>query len=346
MSKKVFLILVLTCLLVAGLCTDAEAAFETERTDGSYFTLVDENGKVLHKTSLPVYAGDEFIDPDNRRFKVTKIEGLTCYCRLAGIEDMPQVAQMPAKKSFFGLTPVFAGARPLVGIYHTHSDESYVPSDGKESIRGKGGIFDVGRILSAKLKNLGLRVWHDTTPHDPHDANAYYRSRRTAAKLLRNGAQVLIDVHRDSVPEDVYSAKVKGEKVTKVKLVVGRQNPHMAANLAFAKKIKAYLDKNEPGLSAGIFLGKGNYNQDLTSRALLIEVGAHTNSKNAAEKGVAYFAEIVPQVLELEPQATSAVSAGKGENKGYATSILVIILVAGLAYGAYLAINRGKAKNR
>ena len=33
----------------------------TKRNDGGHYTLVDEDGKVLTKTALPVYEDDEFI---------------------------------------------------------------------------------------------------------------------------------------------------------------------------------------------------------------------------------------------------------------------------------------------
>ena len=38
------------------------------------------------------------------------------------------------------------------------------------------------------------------TPHDPHDAMAYDRSRRTAAELLKKNPIALLDIHRDAVP--------------------------------------------------------------------------------------------------------------------------------------------------
>ena len=57
------------------------------------------------------------------------------------------------------------------------------------------------------------------------------------------------------------------------------------------------LWKQTPGLSNGIFMGKGDYNQDLSPRVTLIEVGSHTNSKDEAEKGAKLFASTIPVVL-------------------------------------------------
>jgi stage II sporulation protein P len=319
----------------------ALAAYEGERTDGQYYTLVDDKGHVLHCTALAVYAGDEYITPDNRRFKVVRIQGDKALCHYVGREEMPDSRPLNSSAPL-GLTPVAAFRPETVGIYHTHSDESYVPSDGTESREGRGGIYQVGEALKDKLSNLGIRTLYDKTPHDPHDINSYQRSRKTAVALLRKGAAALIDVHRDAVPPQVYQTNVKGTKVTRVKLVIGRQNPHMQANLAFAKKIKAYLDKNEPGLSAGIYIGKGNYNQDLTSRAVLIEVGAHTNSKLEAENGVKMFASVLPQVLGA-PATPGLRQVGQDyEQKNNWWSIILAIAIAGALYGAYVYMNRGR----
>ena len=48
-----------------------------------------------------------------------------------------------------------------------------------------------------------------------------------------------------------------------------------------------------PGLVKGIFYARGNYNQDLSPLNLLLEAGAHTNSRDAAIRGISLFAEVV-----------------------------------------------------
>lgn len=330
----------------------ALGAFEAERNDGGHFTLMDESGKVLTKTALPVYEDDEFITPDNRRFKVARVEGDTCHCTFAGNEKMPVINKTttPKTSGIWGLMPVVARNRGTIGIYSTHSDESYVPSDGTDSINGRGGIYQVGKSLRDRLSSLGVNAILDKTTHNPHDVNAYNRSRRTASKLLRQGAVGLIDVHRDAVPADVYATKVDNKKVTKVKLVVGRQNPHLSSNMEFAKRIKAHLDKEHPGLSAGIFMGKGSYNQDLSPRAILVEVGSDTNIKNQAEKGVELFADAVPEVFGVEGAAQGTdktplvnVSATGNQRSDWTAVIWILVGIAAI-YGAYIAINKSKTK--
>ena len=43
-------------------------------------------------------------------------------------------------------------SRKLIAMYVTHSDESYVPSDGTQSVNGQGGIYDVAREFRDALQ--------------------------------------------------------------------------------------------------------------------------------------------------------------------------------------------------
>lgn len=278
---------------------------EVERDHG-YFTIQDEQGKVVTKTAMPVSKGDEFIAADNKHYRVITVQGDIAKARFIGTMKLSYNPEWdnPTLTAATG-----QGKKIKFGVYHTHTDESYVPTDGTSSIYAKGGIYKVGNTYVSNLRKLGIEVDHSMRPHDPHDANAYSRSRRTAIELMKKGAGALVDVHRDAVPPDVYASKVKGQDVTKVKLVVGRRNPHMGANLQFAKDIKAYTDKTKPGLIEGIFIGKGNYNQDLTPKSILIEAGSHTNSREQAQAGVALFSNSIPRVLGVSTNAQAAPGA-------------------------------------
>lgn len=336
-------------------CASAGAS-QVETTGDNYFTLVDENNNVVDKTGLGVSIGDIYIAADNSKYKVVEVDGTIAKCKYQGIEQMPEVYYNAQKQAYiFDQTiPAAANKKTTIAIYHTHDDESYVPTDGKESIRGDGGIFDVGKSLVSKLKAEGFNVLYSKAKHDPHDVNAYNRSRKTAASLLRKSPDAIIDVHRDAVPANVYQTQVKGQSATKVKLVLGRQNPNMKANMEFAKKIKAVMDKKEPGLSNGIYIGKGDYNQDLSPQAILIEVGAHTNSKIEAEKGVSLFAETLPSIFGLSSAGTTAntTTATPAEkpmqknSQGASTIIVVMLVVLGLGAGAYYFLNKGGVRQK
>ncbi|ATW24107.1 stage II sporulation protein P [Candidatus Formimonas warabiya] len=271
---------------------------ETEAPEGHYFTMVDNLNNVITKTALRVNVGDEYWAANNKHYRVISVKGYTATCKYLGTENIvwqdewdniPAVTDLPVQSD--------ANKKSVIAVYHTHSDESYIPTDGKSSIRAQGGIFKVGDVFTEKMKDLGLTVYHDKTPHDPHDAGAYQRSRRTAVKLLKKQPAIAFDVHRDAVPAEVYEQKIGSQPVTKIKMVVGRQNQNKQANLEFAKTMKAAMDKAHPGLFEGIFLAHGNYNQDLGPRMMLIEVGSNKNSREDAQRGVSLFADAVPKVL-------------------------------------------------
>jgi stage II sporulation protein P len=324
---------------------DSLGKWEGELKPGEFFRLVDENGRELDQTSHEVFIGDEIIVEDNNRYKVVRVESdkNQAVCALVGRENI-------AWKEEWDQIPVLdvAQNKGKVGIYMTHNDESYVPTDGTESKPGNGGIMKVGNTFAESLKKIGIDSQISFNKHDPHDANAYHRSRKTAVQLLKTNPVALIDVHRDGVPDpNFYKTTINGKEGTKIRLVVGRQNPHMSANLEFAKQIKAYYDKTYPGLIKGIFMAKGNYNQDIAPRTILIEVGTHTNSRDAAENGVALFADGIPKLLGV---STAQRPQQGGEEtpttpgRGTGSSLLWLLAFVVIGGGAFLLISTGSLK--
>ena len=227
----------------------------------------------------------------------------------------------------------------VVGIYHTHNDESYVPTSGTESKEdGRGDILQVGKILADAMEKAGLKViWSDNS-HLPHDGQAYVRSRRTVAELLQNQPVTLIDVHRDATPPEVYKTEIQGQPTTKVRIVVGRQNQNRAANLEYAKRIKAVADKFFPGIIEGIFDARGNYNQDLGSRMILLEFGAHTNYMEHAVQAAEFFSKVIPAAAGLIPE--EAVPAKQQIGGAAGRSVLWIVGITVAAVVGFLLLNK------
>lgn len=258
--------------------------------NSGYVTIVDEQGMMILQTGHEVRQGDEYISEDNTLYEITAVEGTLARCR-----SLEKAASQLVDNAVTVQAP--AAPKPQIAIYHSHTDESYIPNDGTPTQPGNGSILLVGETFGKKLTELGYQVQHAKTLHDPHDANAYQRSRRTAMKLLREQPIALFDVHRDSAPLKVYSTTINGENVSKLLLVVGRQNQNRKTTLDYAKSIKAATDAKYLGLIRGIFIAHGNYNQDLSPRALLVEVGTQYNTREAAERSIALFAAVVPSFL-------------------------------------------------
>jgi stage II sporulation protein P len=164
-------------------------------------------------------------------------------------------------------------------------------------------------------------------------------------RLLKNNPVAMIDVHRDGIPDANYYRKtISNEDVAQLRLVIGRQNPNMSANLDFAKKMMAYSNKVHPKIVKEIFIGKGNYNQDLMPTAMLIEAGTHVNSKQEAENGVALFADSIPTVLGITTGAPTGNATGGGTAGGAWKALAWILGLTIVGGGAFLLISSGGIK--
>ncbi len=275
-----------------------------ERLRGCY-TLVDEAGSILLRTGIPVRRGDIFIDPADRWHRVIRVRADRAETVVVASEvsAAPASAATGASSSLSGSSEFGPGAVPLgtarqvIVIYHTHSDESYIPSDGATSIYAAGGVYDVGDAMSAQLSAAGFTVVHDRTPHDPHDAGAYPRSRRTVLRNLQYGPTLVLDVHRDSAPASEYLTTIGGVTTARVMIVIGGGNPLHRGNLGVANRLKTAADGLYPGLTRGIFLASGNYNQDLAPAGVLVEVGSENVPKPLAERAGSLWADVVTAYL-------------------------------------------------
>lgn len=329
LSGLVGLLLLLAC---------SAALLAHEELDEKYFTLKDSTGRIICRTAHRVVMGDRYLNSGNRLYEVVRVRGVTAWVK--------QVSRGNAKSNLFsqvqkGIEADWHGyfskaaikSHGPICIYHTHTDESYLPTQGVNSEKVHGGVVGVGDALAKSFEEEGIPVDHSKTSHVPHDAMAYDRSRRTAAQLLKERPPVLLDVHRDAVPKDEYTMVIDNKPTARVQLVVGRENPNFQANNEYAKRVKDVVDKKYPGLVKGIFYGKGKYNQDLGPRAMLLECGTNTNSEAEAIRGVQLFAAAGSNVLYS--------SAGNwASNRGSLRSVFLILLAAAGAIGIFFLLNR------
>lgn len=356
------LLLISFCALLIFSCFPATAILHpydsTEMIFG-YMTVIDEKGDVILQTGLEISPGDEYISENNMRFEITAVEG-----SLAKARYMQNESMAPCEPTAITVQASNTVQQPLIAIYHTHTDECYIPDDGKPTIPGKGSIMQVGNALTDRLNKLGYQTEHDKTLHDPHDANAYQRSRRTFMKLLTHQPAALFDIHRDSAPLDIYQHNTGGQELTKILLVVGRQNQNRNTTLDYAKSIKAAADAKTKGLIRGIFIARGNYNQDLNPRAMLVEIGTQYSTLAAAERSAALFADLIPSFLPPNapaapskppanasfngaranpstPDTEATSSAASPSYRNYALDILFILSALAIGIVAYLYLSTG-----
>ena len=144
------------------------------------------------------------------------------------------------------LTPNIDINKSKVIIYHTHTCESYTPTEqfnyeASGNYRSVDLNFSVARVgdeLDAALGTYGITVIHDKTYHDyPAYNGSYSRSLITAQNALNNKPGT--DMHRDAIADPNYAPKVKiGEEyASQLMFVIGVNHDNWNQNLKFAVKV-------------------------------------------------------------------------------------------------------------
>ncbi len=325
--------------------------------DGVY-TVYDQNGEKLFSFAGAMEAGDEYISSDNQLYVIESVDDQAMTARAAhkGAQQMPDVNWLQTSAAVVvsnaggdaSSTDGSGNDNRLIAMYATHSDESYKPTDGTQSAEdGHGGIYDVCESLKTALEEKGITVILDETKHVPHDAGAYRRSRQTAIELLKQAPDALIDVHRDGIPDpDEYKTEVDGEAVSKVRLLVGRSNQNSSANKEFALQLKAVADSEYPELIKDIFIGKGAYNQDLMSNAILLEFGTHTLDKDRVIASTKLMSNVIANTLYGDVNGAAGGSDGnqQAQSKGAGTGIIWVVIAVVIAVAAFALLQTGGGK--
>ena len=103
-----------------------------------------------------------------------------------------------------------------------------------------------------------------------------------------------------------FTTKVNGEATARLMLVVGTDSrlshPDWPENMALAVKLHALLEKKYPGICRPISFRSQRFNQDLSTGALLIEVGAAGNTRQEALAAARLLGKTI---LEMSGGATT-----------------------------------------
>lgn len=190
-------------------------------------------------------------------------------------------------------------------IYCTHTAESY--SGDKVDENGRGDVLKVAHHLADTLQNdYGVGVVVSDNVHDSPDwYQSYSNSKQTAAALWAAypDADLMIDLHRDSgVNKADCTVNIDGKSAASLLLVVGSnmtlENPNWEQNWATAKSVGGCIDDVNASLLRGVRVQKGRYNQHLSTKMILLEVGTDLNSLDEAEYSVEFVAKALDEYLE------------------------------------------------
>ena len=205
-----------------------------------------------------------------------------------------------------GVSEITVSGKPLVIIYHTHSSESYMPYTESNYHRAEeeGTVRDVGDVLEAELKKKGINVIHDKTVHDrPSYNESYSRSLSTIQTLVKKypTAVYIIDLHRDAAAASATEGKyieIDGKRVAKFSMVVGKANENYVELYDFAKKVSSTAESMYDGFGGAIIEKNYNYNEFVSNKALLLEVGNNKNTIEEARACGKYFAGVLASIIK------------------------------------------------
>lgn len=214
------------------------------------------------------------------------------------------------------LTPDIEVNNSNIVIYHTHTCESYTPTE-QNQYEATGSyrttdqahsVVNVGDVLTNYLTEYGYNVNHDKTFHDyPAYTGSYTRSLSTIESILQTtSADVVIDLHRDAVGSNSNYAptvRIGEDYCAQLMFVIGTNggglwHPNWNQNLKFAVKIQQKAEELYPGLFKPIILRNSRYNQHVSKAATIIEVGATGNTLEQCQTSMKYLSKIMSEVMK------------------------------------------------
>ncbi len=203
---------------------------------------------------------------------------------------------------------------PLIYIYNTHDEEAYYNS----YLNPYNIVPDVklaSYYFQERLKDLGIEsVVEKRKIKDVLDKNgwnyrySYNASRVYLEEVSKNNPSIkyFIDLHRDSVGKDKTTTTINGKSYARVMFLVGLEHKSYQKNLDLATRLNELISQFDSTLSRGIYQKEGPgvngiYNQDFSSKAILIEVGGQYNTIEEVANTIEVMARVLKDYLgELE----------------------------------------------
>lgn len=197
-------------------------------------------------------------------------------------------------------------------IYNTHDQEKY--NDTRfNNYNITPDVKLTSNILEEKLNDKGITTYVEKTniknilkKNNWNYARSYEASRELIEPLIKNNDyKLIIDIHRDSSSIDKTLITYNDKTYAKVLFVIGTEYNNYEENLNLATKLNNILKEKVPGISRGIIKKGGDgvngiYNQDLSNKLLVIEIGGQYNKIEDIYNTTEILSEAILILLEGE----------------------------------------------
>lgn len=202
---------------------------------------------------------------------------------------------------------------PTIYIYNTHQTEEYkarnfIEESVKPTVQMNNYILEDVFTKAGYNTLVEERNIKEVLNSNHWNYAASYKASRVFLESTKKENPTLkyfLDVHRDSLPKDKTTTTINDKSYAKILFIVGLENPNYIENLNFTEKINQKLIEKYPNLSKGIYKKTGHgvngvYNQDISPRSILVEMGGPENTIDEVLNTCLAFAECFLEVLKDE----------------------------------------------
>lgn len=297
---------------LADTCQTIEPTDQTdENTDPLLATPSDVSQTMADVSKLYypdgiIYSMDELL---NREFLIANCYSIDSSTSVT--DEELDVKTLLAKD----LSIHFTSEEPKVLIYHTHGSETF--SDSRPGVT-EDTVIGVGDALTRILQeDYGIPVYHDRTVYDRINgvedrSLAYDYASEGIDEILKKypSIEVILDIHRDGVREDVRLVReIDGLPTAQIMFLNGVSrtnengdidylyNPYKIDNLAFSLQMHLAGKEMYGDLMRRIYIRGYCFNLNKMARSSLIEVGAQTNTVEEAKNAMIPLGAILYKVL-------------------------------------------------
>ena len=233
------------------------------------------------------------------------------------VESQPVAYAANVTKEMTKELPVVEETSPLnVLLLFTHSHEAYHPI-----VKGVIGVntnydpstnvTDLSDLVTHHLQLNNAQV--DVLPYDNMKEmkvtnRPFYQAYAAIRPILQQqinakSYDLVLDIHRDSANHKVTTLESNNESFARIALVVGAEHANYKLNEAYAKALSVEVNRLVPNMSRGVMTktkddGNGIYNQDLSPKSILIELGGIENTEEEINRTLAVIAKAISIVFE------------------------------------------------
>ena len=196
--------------------------------------------------------------------------------------------------------------KDIVYIYNTFQTDKY-KSNYFNSYSVSSYVTQASFMLKEYLSsfNIGSIVEEESVVKVLKKQNIMYSNTYAASRILMEEAsnnhpdlEMFFDLQVSDYEREATTVEINGENYAKILFVVGTDNGTYLENQEFATELNGILESINPALSRGVSLRggvgyQGIYNQDFSSKVLLIQVGGINNTIDEVNRSMKILAEVI-----------------------------------------------------